>query len=156
MILFKDEAANGCYDNCGESKRDHANRVLILAEGMVGSYRQIAGADAVTPYMHVMLAHVYDMILRRGSLTKYSSQGVEAIHQPIKKDALLSNRKDTVKTVLAKSSLRSEAQDARVVHRRKDKENKAGGHQSKKDRELHDHALANVRAKHHGKPYLRD
>ena len=106
--------------------------------------------------MHVMLDHVEDMVLQHGSLAKFSSQGVEAIHQPIKRDSKAGNRKDTVRTVLAKRTLQSAAQDIKGDRRNtSDKENKSGGHKSIRDRELHEKTLAAVMEKHLGEAYIR-
>ena len=156
MILFKHELSTGCDDSCMNSRREHGKRLRILAEQLVLSYRQLAGTDAVSPYMHVMLAHVEDMVLQHGSLAKFSSQGVEAIHQPIKRDSKARNRKDTVRTVLAKRTLQSAAQDIKGDRRNtSDKENKSGGHKSIRDRELHEKTLAAVMEKHLGEAYIR-
>ena len=156
MILFKHELSLGCDDSCEASKRAHGKRLRLLAEKLVSSYRQLAGTQAVTPYMHIMQAHIEDMVLEHGSLAKFSSQGVEAIHQPIKRDALTGNRKDTVISVLKKRTLQSAAQDIRGERRQTtEKENRVGGHKSKHDRELHEKTLAAVLEKHQGQDYLR-
>ena len=154
--MFKEEVALGCDDTSESSKREHAERLKLLAECLVASFRELGGVKAVTPYMHIMMAHIYDMVMRHGSLTKFSAQGVEALHQPIKKDANASNRQDTVQTVIKKVALRGYAQDVRGERKKKGKDNKAGGHKSKADRKLYENTIASVRELHHGKAYLRD
>ena len=156
MILFKEEVSLGCDDTSESSKREHAERLKLLAECLVCSFREMAGVKAVTPYMHIILTHIYDMVTRDGSLSKFSAQGVEALHQPIKKDANMSNPQDTVQTALKKVALRGYAQDVRGERKKKGIDNKAGGHKSKADRELHEKTIASVRKIHHGKAYFRD
>ncbi len=98
-IVFK-EVNLGCDNTSESSKRAHAERLKLLLECLVASFRELAGVKAVTPYMHILSTHIYDMVMRHGSLSKFSAQGVEALHQPIKKDANMSNHQDMVQTVL--------------------------------------------------------
>ena len=156
MILFKEVVNLGCDDASESSKREHATRLRLLADALVASIRELGGVQAVTPYMHIMTTHIYDMVMRHGSLSKFSAQGVEALHQPIKKDANMSNRQDTVQTVLKKVALRGYAQDVRGERKHALKHNEVGGHKSKADRELHERTISKVYELHHGKPYLRD
>ncbi len=100
ITLFKEEMNLGCDDTSESSKREHAKRLRLLADALVVSIGELGGVQDVTPSIHIMSTHIYDMVMRHGSLSKFSAQGVEALHQPIKKDANTSNRQDTVQTVL--------------------------------------------------------
>jgi hypothetical protein len=156
MILFKEEVNLGCDDTSELSKCEYVERLRLLAEALVASIRELCGVQDVTPYTHIMSTHIYDMVMRHGSLSKVSAQDVEALHQPIKKDANMSNRQDTVQTVLKKVALRGYAQDVHGEKKHALKHNKVGGHKSKADRELHERTIAKFHELHYGKPYLRD
>jgi len=134
MILFKEEVNLGCGDTSESSKREHAERLRLLVEALVASIRELGGVQAVTPYMHIMPTRIYDIVMRHGPLSKFSAQVVEALHQPIKNDANMSNRRDTVQPVLKKVAHRGNVHDVRGEKKHAPKHNKVGGHKSKGDR----------------------
>lgn len=147
LFMFKHELGSGCRDDDPADRQRHSEKLRMTFERFVDVFRQLAGTKAVTPYMHVVLAHVPDMVLRHGSLSKFSSQGVEAVHQPIKRDALGGNRKDTAKGVLAKQALRGKAAQTKTSLK-KEKELLPGGHAKKSDVVLHMNQLRRCEQKH--------
>ena len=62
----------------------HADKLQNLAEIFVDKFIDAATAEAVTPYMHTMLADIPRLVREHGSLVKFSSQGVERLHQWVK------------------------------------------------------------------------
>jgi hypothetical protein len=93
---------SGCEDD--QPSRDaHAAEVKKYAEMFMSAYLMRCGPEHVTVYMHIMQCHCHELIQLHGSLDKFCSQGVEAIHQKTRHVAL--KRSDRHEETLAEQVL---------------------------------------------------
>ena len=81
FFLFNEELVKGCRDQDPDDVERHAARLQSLAEAFVDHFRCVASGPKVTPYMHCMMADIPRLVREHGGLVKYSSQGVERLHQ---------------------------------------------------------------------------
>ena len=83
-LFYEELVVNRCDDGDQASIDGHADKLQNLAEIFVDKFIDAATAEAVTPYMHTMLADIPRLVREHGSLVKFSSQGVERLHQWVK------------------------------------------------------------------------
>jgi hypothetical protein len=57
----------------------------MMTERFAAMFQRIVGASGVTPYMHVVLNHVCEIVRVFHVVIKGCSRGAEALHQRIKK-----------------------------------------------------------------------
>ena len=84
FFLFQEELVDGCNDDDPNEVAEHSRVLKELAEDFVKKYIRVSANKKVTPYMHIMMVDIPRMVLLHGSLVKYSSQGVERLHQYVK------------------------------------------------------------------------
>jgi hypothetical protein len=148
FIIFNEELLNGCDDDDSlECRQAHSRRLRAMAEEFVNKYKVAAGTGSrCTPYMHIMMVDVPEMALRWGSLVKFSSQGVERLHQWVHfiTQHRCNRRHDkTAATVLKKLTLKSNQKSSKT--KGKKKLNVAGGHRSKIKKAHHQNKISKVR-----------
>ena len=139
FFTFNEKLVSGCNDNDPENIKRHSEELRQLAEDFVNKFKKTASSQKVPPYMHMMACDIPRMVLLHGSLTKYSSQGVERLHQWVKFiTAYRSDRqhKNVATTVIrgitSKGSVETDMPGRRKRGRREALE---GGHMSISDRE---------------------
>ena len=82
LIDYQKELLAGCVDDNDDAERKaHGDRLQHLAEVFVNAFKQVASAERVTPYMHVMLIDIPRQARQHGGLVKFCCQGVERLHQ---------------------------------------------------------------------------
>ena len=83
----------------------HARELEKLAEVFENKFKNVTSSNKVTPYMHCMMVDIPRMVLRHGSLMKYSAQGVERLHQWVKFVTLCRSNKhhDVVGAIVIKT-----------------------------------------------------
>ena len=82
LIDYQKELLAGCLDDNDDAERKaHGDRLQHLAEVFVNAFKQVASAERVTPYMHVMLIDIPRQARQHGGLVKFCCQGVERLHQ---------------------------------------------------------------------------
>ena len=84
FLEFNDELVQGCDDDDQNDVERHAGKMQKLAETFVDVFKAASSSAKVTPYMHCMMVDIPRMILRHGSLMKFSAQGLERLHQWVK------------------------------------------------------------------------
>eukprot|EP00873_Tetraselmis_striata_P042667 jgi/Tetstr1/462931/TSEL_007879.t1 len=72
---------HGCDDKDEAAVQQHATEVEEVGNKMLTAFLQVANQQDVTVYIHVSAVHLGQMIRRHGSLGKWCSQGLEALHQ---------------------------------------------------------------------------
>lgn len=132
------EVSRGCDD--GQHAKDaHADRLETLGEDFrLKLLNGVVPADKFTPYMHLIVHHLHPQARRYGSLVRFSSQGLEALHQWVKFTANnRSNRQlvDVPKVVLRRATGKAAVLATSTGLRHKDggkrkRANKTGGHRS--------------------------
>lgn len=102
--------AEGCNDHDLDSVRVHAAAVDCAGETLLTAYIRVSSREAVrSPYLHDIACHLGDCIREWGSLTKFSCQSTESIHQWVKFFAKSrSNRRNWVATTAKNIFLRQE------------------------------------------------
>ena len=132
-LFYEELVVNKCNDDDRDDINRHADKLQELAEDFVDKFIAVATGVKVTPYMHTMLADIPRLVREHGSLVKFSSQGVERLHQLVKFITQhRSNRqnKDVAGTVVKGLTLKSSQwQDQRKGKRHAI--NPVGGHMSK-------------------------
>ena len=148
FFLFNEEMVSGCDDNDPADIKRHSEKLRCLAEDFVNKYKRTASTKRVPPYMHAMTCDIPRMVLRHGSLTKYSSQGVERLHQWVKFiTQYRSNRQHSkvaatvLRAISAKASVETEMPGRRTGAKRA----QPGGHMSKPDKEAKAQKTSNIK-----------
>ena len=78
---FQGELVKGCDDEDANDVERNAETLQSLAETFVNNFSKASSGEKVTPYMHCIMVDVPRLVRRHGSLVKFSSQGVERLHQ---------------------------------------------------------------------------
>ena len=84
FLEFNDELVKGCDDDDKNDVERHSGEMQKLAENFVDAFKAASSSSKVTPYMHCMMVDIPRMILRHGSLMKFSAQGLERLIQWVK------------------------------------------------------------------------
>ena len=147
FIMYNEEVIHGCKDdNDPTCRQQHSQTLQKLANNFIMAYKKASGSSTCTPYMHVMQIDLPRMALRFGNLMKYSSQGVERLHQWVKFLAQFrSNRKagQVEGTVIKQLTMQGNFEFSNAGKR---KVNEIG-HMSKADMEAKKANIAKVVAK---------
>jgi hypothetical protein len=140
FIFFLSELKYGLPVDEKEYWSDHADRLKMKAERFAAAFQRIAGASGFTPYIHVILNHVSEVVRRFGGIIKGCSHGAECLHQRIQNTTATSNRhEDTlgsqVLTREVMSTMASAQKEMKLNYRNKTFEHVHGGFMSKKERD---------------------
>ena len=149
FIKLAAELHAGCDENSPDAIEEHAVEVETLAEDVRTAFLKVASLREVTVYMHVLVHHASTTIRRWGSLSKFSSQGVEATHQVTKFVARYrAQRKarSVHKTVVIRTTLRQKAEEVPVINHRSSLVRMCGG-RSQKQFQQHQQGKRRVGAK---------
>ena len=134
----------GCSDDM-QSRLHHGSELDRAGAEFLASYIDIASVDALqSPYLHKAACHLGDQVRRWGSLTRWSSQPAEAVHQWIKfYSKHRSDRRRWVKTTTVNMVVRQSFADQPA--RRTTSQPKPTtkfGHRSKADVRVHEETKA--------------
>lgn len=116
--------AEGCNDKDHDSVYAHAAAVDAAGARVLTAYVRVSSREAVkSPYLHDIGCHLGDCIREWGSLTKFSCQSAESIHQWVKFFAKSrSNRKQWVGTTAKSILLRQEFLNLPARNNKKNKQ----------------------------------
>ena len=158
---FQAELVKGCDDNDADDVERHAATLQSLAETFVNNFIKASSSEKVTPYMHCIMVDVPRLVRRHGSLVKYSSQGVQRLHQWVKfvtQHRCNKRYEDTAKTCISYLTRKGSVNNTQEAHRTSEQargrkrrvENqftKPGGNLSKKQRDQKEEAIERTEAR---------